>query len=361
MVTQKEIAAAAGVSRSAVGFALGVRPAYDAKLRPETRARIVAVARRLGYRPNRYAQVMRGGRSGMIGMIERPGLLQVATLRAAYAAEAVYAGGYGLMTSDVVGYEQGMTTACNALLDARVEGILLMTSMQPADLKRLQTARIPIVQISGATTLPGVSQVRTDVFQGMGDLTRHLIAGGHRRLALLTFRSTPRNTVADWPAAERIEAFRQTLRDAGGAVEGKVYVDFIRPDWTRPCAPGRDAMERLLRRRGPRPDVVLCTNDDWALGALTACRRAGLRVPEDIAITGFDGSPAAEFGAVPLTTVIQPNREISQAAVALLLRLIKGERLLPTECLLKLPGKLVVRESSGGTVTTGHVTTRRER
>jgi DNA-binding LacI/PurR family transcriptional regulator len=342
-VTQKMIADQVGVSQRAVAYALSDSPKLQAKLRPETRQRILDAATRLGYRPSRSAQMLRNRKSGLIGMIQRGGMHQVSILRTFFAAQAVYRSGFNLLTNDVLWNEDGMRTACEAMLDARVEGVLIMnTEIFPANLETLQRAGIPIVQVAG-TRLPGVPQVRSDTHQGMRDLTKHLLDLGYRRLVLLTAWPNPamRASSADWPVVERQSGFQETMKGMG-----EVIFEETPFDWMKPYEQGRISMTRILQR-AERPEAVLCSNDDWAVGALRACAAAGVRVPEDIALTGFDGACLAECSMVPVTTMAQKPKVLAQTAVAMLVRMIKGETISAEEDLIKVPCHLVVRQSCG--------------
>lgn len=102
-----------------------------------------------------------------------------------------------------------------------------------------------------------------------------------------------------------------------------------------------------MKKRAHRPEAVACSNDDWALGALTACAEAGARVPADIALTGFDNILVGNYGAVPLTTVAQPIEQMTNKAVELLVKQVRGEKLSASEELVKMPCQLVVRHSCG--------------
>lgn len=344
MATQADIARKLGVSRQAVGFALGDNPRLHAKLNPGTCDRIRTAAQQLGYRPHRSAQLLRKRKSGVIGMIQRGGMAQLAMLRAFYAAQAVYRNGYNLLTNDVLWNEDGMRKACEAMLDAQVEGVIVMnTEMTPADLDLLRTARIPMVQVAGVQRLADVPQVRADARQGMRDLTVHLLGLGYRRLSLITAWGDPQHGPDRrcWPTADRVDGFR----DAVGA-DGEVVFEETPFDWMLPYQQGLVAMRKLLKR-AERPEVLLCTNDDWAIGALRACAEAGVRVPEDVAVTGFDDSVSGRFSMVPLTTVAQQPAVMSRLAVEILLGRIKGDKRVTEESLVKVPCQLVVRQSCG--------------
>lgn len=350
-VTQLDIAKKLGVSRQAVGYAIGHHPEWSISLRPETRQRILDTAGQLGYRPHRYAQIMRSRKSGIMGMIQPGGFLQTITERAFFAAKEIHAVGYQLLTTDVLWYGDGIHMACNTMLDSRVEGVLLAGPSRhypPSELDRLQQAGIPMVALSGAH-FPSIPQVRADVRQGMFDLTTHLLRVGYRRLVLLTMRPLDeKDDQTDWPVKERIAGFRDAISRAGSDnVEAEVICEDSRGDPFQPHQIGKDAMNKLLQRDG-RPQAVLCHNDDWALGALAACAELDLWVPDDFAVTGFDNAMAAQVGMVPLTTVAQPNEALAKKAVELLVRTIRGEKLSASEELIKMPCAVVVRQSSGG-------------
>ncbi len=341
--TQAEIAKKLGVSRQAVGFALGHYRDSRTKVSTSTRQRIVDAARELGYRPHRYAQLMRGKKSGVLGMIQFGSLGTFATERAACVAAALHKAGYEIFATDVAWYDKRVGVACSSMLDAHVEGVILLAPADwfpEAELEQLRAAQIPVVGLSGVK-LPGVPQVRADTCQGMFDLTQHLLRLGYRRLAMVTLESN------SWPVMDRIRGFHDAvaaLKDA--RVEAEVIREGFVDYWSNPYRCGEEAMKKLLRREH-RPDAVACSNDDWAFGALGACGDAGVRVPDEIAVTGFDNTLAAGYGAVRLTTVMQPLEAMAQKAVELLVKRIRGETISPGEELVKLPCRLVVRQSCG--------------
>jgi DNA-binding LacI/PurR family transcriptional regulator len=138
-------------------------------------------------------------------------------------------------------------------------------------------------------------------------------------------------------------SYERMMKDTGGIVGCIVSIPVVTTDFD-PYQPGCTAFQALLDL-GTLPDIVLFTNDDWALGALSLCRKNGIRVPEDLAITGFDNTAAGRISSVPLTTVQQPCKAVAEAAVAILLRLIKGETLSPEEQCVRIACTLIIRES----------------
>lgn len=350
-VTQADVASRLNLSRRAVGFALSDDPSAHRQIGSTTRQRIQQAAREMGYQPHRYAQLLRGKKSGVIGMIHFGGLMQLASIRMIHAATAIDQAGYRLLAGDVVWYQQGVRAICEAMIDARVEGVVLCAPSQwfsPAELKRFQRAEIPVVAISGMR-IRGVPQVSADVRQGMFDLTQHLIALGHRRLAMLTQQTEGLQTDARWAVSDRVAGFRDALAERPD-VRGETFgQDSASESWLDPYEPGARAMTKLLQSQTQRPDAVLCSNDDWAMGALGACADAGIRIPHDMALTGFDNAVFGGYGAVRLTTVAQPTQQMAAKAIDILLRLVREETLSADEMRVKLPCQLVVRESCGST------------
>ncbi|MBI4024306.1 MAG: LacI family DNA-binding transcriptional regulator [Verrucomicrobia bacterium] len=350
-INQHEIARRLSLSQSTVAGALAGNPRFNV----ETRKRVVAEASRLGYRPHRYARILRKGRSGFIGMIQCAGYMQLIWKRAQCAAHEVHRHGYQLLTSDAFWFADRDKTACEVMLDAGVEGVVLVSPTYPFDL--IRRAGVPVVCFSG-TPLPGVPQVRADTRQGMYDLTRHLLGLGYRRLALLTqWPMGKRSAPHCYYVTERIAGFRQAAVEAGlSEPDAAVVFEEYYEEHVGPYQTGKISMSKLLaesdHRHGGtgRPEAVLCSNDEWAAGALAACAEAGVRVPEDIAVTGFDNTLASGYGAVPLTTVEQPVEEMARCAVEILMKRIRGDPTVAgseSEMIVKMPGKVIVRHSCG--------------
>lgn len=357
MSTQAQLAKKLGLSRSTIAAALN--PNSSVKLRAETRERIMAEAARLNYRPHRYAQVMRKGRSGMIGIFHYGGLSQVAAERVWFAAQAVRAAGYTVLINDGSWSSGGARAGCEAMLDARVEGVVIAGLNDPSgveDLQALPRAGIPVVSLSG-NALPGTPFLRGDARDAMKRLTRHLLRLGRRRLLLLMAhnRQVQPGTYV-WAGEERLKGFHDALGKARARVvrqfsrktsqvEARVVTVEGTVDLFNPFEVARDSLAAVLSQ-GPQPDAVICGNDDWAIGALAACRDAGLRVPEDVALTGYDNTSVGAFLDVPLTTVQQPSQTMAERAVEILLKLVRGEKF-SRSAVLTFPCELIIRASCG--------------
>lgn len=306
----------------------------------------------------------------MLGMIQFGGETSFGAQRASHVAAAIQKGGYEIFASDVGWHRGGIGAVCGAMLDARVEGVVLVAPAEwfpESELQQFRKAQIPVVALSGVRR-DGVPQVAADNRQGMYDLTQHLLQRGFRRFALVTTWPSQTHREADcWPVLDRVAGFREAIEQAGGKVcdgprrsfptdesgiEAEVICSEFSDYWTDPYRLGQDAMGKLLQR-ARRPQAVVCSNDDWALGALAACAESDVRVPQDIAVTGFDNTRVGGYGAVPLTTVGQPLEKMATTAVEILVKLIRGQKLTASEKLVKLPCQLVVRRSCGAHLQKG--------
>lgn len=349
-VRQVDIARKLGISRRAVGYALSGDPALQAKLGAKTRARVLRLAKESGYRAHRFARILSGGKTGLIGVISQISGITTGVERQFFAAQAIHAAGYEIFAFELWWKMDQFRRATDMMLDARVEGLLLVGLPVPdcRELRRFRDANVPIVS-AGHIDVPFVPWVSTDYAQGVAALTQHLIRGGRRRLAYLT--PWPQALIAKTAAFKaRVAGFKRTAARAGLIGSNAAIVIEPPPSPVRfldSHAIGKLGMARILKRR-KRPDAVLCSNDNVALGALATCAEAGMRVPDDIAVTGFDNTPLAEYTMPALTSVAQPIEAVSTKAVKLLVNMIRSGKMAGQHARIELPCTLVVRQSSGG-------------
>ena len=356
--TQKEVAEACGVSRMAVALVLGTsakRPGAEKRVSAAKREKIIRVAEELGYRPNRSAQLMRGASSGLIGYIKSLSLHPSQIKLARFVSDAVAAGGeHKLLTAEVVSDRTELAEELDMLLDLRVEGLILQgagpiaAKTDPGLFDRVRAAGVPVVMIGGPPQkiFPMVS---FDYAQGMRDLVGHLVALGCRRLAhasLLPEDGTDEPRL--WANQARLKGFREGAA-AAGLKDAEALV------WRTPKirSPSEDydlGHETGLRLAGEHslPDAVLAHNDAFAVGMLGAFRRNGIRVPEDIRVTGFDDAAVGRFNGTPLTTVRLPLKAVSRRAVEILRAQIEGEADSDYSRNEQIQGELLVRESTSG-------------
>jgi LacI family transcriptional regulator len=331
--TSKDVATLAGVSRTTVSFVMNDRA--DVKIPEETRRRVLDAARELGYHPHASARRLAGGRSHVIALVLRQSPEQVAgdavlaeTLRG--LAAAARTGGFRVMVEPFA-VDDPMVTY-TALLRAQHADGLVVSGPRVDDPSLIELVRdgFPIV-LQGA--LPGILTPSVDVdnVAGARGAVDHLISLGHRRIACIT------NAPLVYTAAqERLDGYRLALQAAGLGAAPELVAEgaFDAPS-------GHAAMARLLA--STTFDAAFVASDVVALGAIGALREAGLRVPDDISIVGFDDIPLAAYFDPPLTTVRLPAYELGHAAGRALLERI-ADREIPPRTLL--PTELIVRAST---------------
>ncbi|HWL53715.1 MAG TPA: LacI family DNA-binding transcriptional regulator [Chthoniobacteraceae bacterium] len=337
--TQGMVAARAGVSQVTVSHILsGKGGNYHA----DTREKVRRAAEELGYRPNRYARAMRNGKTGLIALIDFGDLRQLSQRKTRAAAEAVIRENYeplvqeNFLPTRSVGDSE--SAVFQRVVDARVEGVILIHPRLKRDhLERFLKTGIPTVIIGGGPLDSSIPRFYSERAWGYHALARHLLGLGCRRLGTLADNTDHLTTGVERAVAEH---------------PGDVEVRHCRPsDVENPFDPargylrGKAGMEEILSWK-TRPDAVLCGNDEWAQGALAACTEAGLRVPHDIALTGFDDDIGSAFGAVPLTTVAQPIGEMAHGAVQCLFKMIREGRP-PQPGEFRFPGTMIIRRSCG--------------
>ncbi|MGW0229365.1 LacI family DNA-binding transcriptional regulator [Actinopolymorpha singaporensis] len=329
-VTITQVAAHAGVSPTTVSHVLsGKRLVAE-----ETQATVHEAIRTLGYRPNHVARSLRTRRSQMIAVVVPDITNTFYSVLTRGLADVVDADGYGTYVCNTDGLPDRETKFFEDILDRGADGIVL-AAVDEASVGALGPANmgVPVVSIGERLDHPEVDVVTVDDEVGAYAATTHLLGRGARRVAMISGPSqTGRNRVA---------GFRRALSQARRRANPSLLVA---GDWTRQG--GRDAMRSLLAlpaRR--RPDAVFCANDLTAIGAIDALREAGLNVPDDVAVAGFDDVDAATIVHPALTTVVNPAYEIGATAGRLLTRRLRGERDRDRTTVV-LPCPLVVRGSA---------------
>ncbi len=331
-VTLMTIARALGVSRTSVSNAYN-RPD---QLSPERREQILAKAKELGYAgPDPRGRSLRHGRVGAIGLIEkslRATLSDPASLlMLGGVAEACDEAGVALV---LVPRRADGDTAHDIVRSAVVDGFVAHCDALDDERRTIvEERRLPIVVLDGAPH-PDEPLVGIDEEGGARAVADHVLALGHRRLAAVRFQPlTPEmvNTVAE----RRLAGYRQAMTAHGLDPSSLDVVD----GW----AYDRGEMVGIAREllsRPDRPTAVLAMSDEMAVGVIVAARSLGLRVPDDVSVTGFDDTVTATTSDPPLTTVHQPHAEKGAAAVRMLLANGAG----PRE--ITFPTSLVVRAST---------------
>lgn len=303
-VTITDVASATGFSISTVSAALNGTSGVSAG----NRERIIRTATELGYAPDARASRLRRRRSGLLGVTFTEGQGFHGDLLDGLYAAAREAGYDAMLAASTPHHAEPDCIA--TLLDNRCEGLVLIgTSMTPARLERL-AARLPVVVVTHDSLVPGADVVDADDAAGVDTLVAHLVERGHRRLVHIDGGTSSRATA-------RREAFLAAVRSRG--LDSSCGVET--GGWDEES--GADAARRLLDA-GPLPDAVLAFNDHVGVGVIATFSRAGIRVPQDVAVCGFDGIPLAAVSAFGLTTMVQDTAAMSATAVAAILDRLDG-------------------------------------
>jgi DNA-binding LacI/PurR family transcriptional regulator len=307
--TIADVARGAGVSRGAVSLALNGRPGVA----DETRTRILRTATELGFRPHPGARALAGARAGALGLVvaRDAELLGSDPFFAHFLAgvESVLAEEGHALLLQVVGDDPAVEERAYRRLaeDGRVDGAFLLDlrsdDPRPEILARLG---LPSVAVGARPHEPSGTGSWPDDGIAIAALVEHLVALGHRRIALVG------GTPGYVHAIARREAAVRALAAHGLAPAGDIRGGFT-------AEGGARATEELLAAAEP-PTAILYANDLMAIGGLAAARRAGVAVPEALSIVGFDDVPLAAYLAPPLTTVRQDARGWGATAAATLLR-----------------------------------------
>ncbi len=323
-----DVAAHAGVSAQTVSRVAN----GQANVRPATRDRVLASMRELGYRPNSAARNLKSGRFRSIGFVT----FNLTTVGNARTLDAVAA------ASDAAGYTTTLLSvadptqldvvgAFGRLEEQAVDGIILVMSAEVGPLDELSlTAGLPLVIVDSDANLP-YSIVDTDQEQGARIAVEHLLALGHRDIVHVT------GPAKSFSSERRLDGYRHTMAAAGLPVP-----DAFTGNWT--TASGLEIGRRIVES-DVLPTAVFAGNDQMALGVMHAVHEAGLRIPEDISVVGFDDIDEAKAYWPALTTVHQNFDEVGRRATDLLLALIDGQSSERQKHLVQT--RLVVRDSTG--------------
>ena len=317
-VTIRQLARASGVSIGTVSRALN---GY-ADVSEETRERVMRLARELDYTPAAAARSLKTQRSHVIGVFLETGEghpdLQHPFFHEVLVGlkNSIGAGGYDLLlfASEHPGNGYGSHSYLKRARHHDVEGAVLMgTDPEDPEVRRLVRSEIPTVGVDVELEGPATTFVMSDNADGAAKTVRYLHSLGHRRIATIT------GLMETKPGADRLRGYRQAMQATGLAYRDEyvAYGDFY-------VESGRRAMADLLSLDEP-PTAIFAASDMMALGAIRAAGDAGLNVPADISVVGFDDIQLADHMNPPLTTVRQDKAGLGVAAGTALMRLIDGE------------------------------------
>jgi len=325
--TLADVAAEARVSLSTASRALR----EGSSVSEPTRRRVRAASRRLGYEPNRLARSLRTRSSTLVGVIVPDIGIGFYARAVKGAQDAFERAGYQVLVMNTEREASRERAALRTLLAQRVDGVLVATSGGFE-----QPPRVPVVFFDNLVDGAGAGHVALANRDGMLLLVDHLLGHGHRRIAYVG--APPIAT----SATERLAGFEQALAAAGVAPRPE-YVALGDESWSPES--GRKAAAELLAL-ADAPTALVVAGDTLALGAISAARQIGLRVPEDLAVVSFDDPFFGDLLAPPMTALARSERRLGELSASLLLEALGTESLgPPTE--VRLPVELVVRRSCG--------------
>ncbi|MEM9997909.1 MAG: LacI family DNA-binding transcriptional regulator [Bacteroidota bacterium] len=305
-VTIKDVAARSGVSVATVSAVVNEADwVTDA-----TRARVQRAVAELGYRPNRVARSLKTQRADAVGAIVSDVTNPFFTEIIRGLSHALQERGRNLFLCDADHRFELGDAHLEMLIEQQVDGLVIIgDSVREASLQSYLRRRshVPVVAIERDYDLPDVSCLLVDSEQGAYVATRHLIEQGFERIAYIAGPQEGAGSLT-YGRAMRTAGWRRALAEAGLPNDD---------EWlargTFRYESGASAMRDLLSRP-VRPDAVFVANDMMALGAMHALHEMGLRIPDDLALVGFDDIPVAALVAPPLTTMAMPKRRLGRAA-----------------------------------------------
>jgi DNA-binding LacI/PurR family transcriptional regulator len=328
----KDVAERAGVSVKTVS---NVVNGY-VHVRPDTRARVMEAIAALDYRPNISARNLRGGRTGIIALAVPDFDIPYFAELAKYVVNAAARHGWTVLIDQTNGDPEQERLVASGIRDHMIDGLIFSPlTLAGADLDAGAKAT-PMVLLGERVAHGPADHVAIDNVAAARDVTAHLVGLGRRRIAAIGAQHTAEAATARL----RLAGYGEALRTAGLEHDEALIAPALA--WHR--ADGAEAMSALLAA-GARPDAVVCFNDTLALGAMRALHDAGLRVPDDVAVAGFDDIEDGRFSVPTLTTVAPDKADLARIAVDLLAaRLTAAEGMPPSE--QTVPHRLIPREST---------------
>lgn len=334
-VTVKDIAKKAGVSHSTVSRALHSHPLIS----DETRERIQQIAVDMGYLPSAAARTLKTNRSHVLGVvltsIDDPFFSEILE----GMEEVIQSSGYSLFIAAAHRDPRREREIVEAMVEHRADGVIICsTSFSEEWSRQFLQSGVPIVVVNNQAVEDFRYSIYHDDIDGMRQVTRHLIELGHEKIAYMGNSASGRTTM------DRLTGFREEMKSAGLSIPAE-YIHEASGGGTKD---GESAAKYFINL-AERPTALVCYNDLMAIGVMKALRQAGVCIPRDISITGFDNIIFSAYTNPPLTTLDQPKRFIGAEAARLLLELLDtplSEQSQNHQNVRSLQGQLLVREST---------------
>ena len=327
-VTIRDIAEKAGVSINTVSRALNNKP----DISEETRRKILKIAQELGYVKNATASSLRSKQTNIVGVIiaDSANPFYAEVLKGIEAASRKY--GYQIMLMNTERIYENEEKAIEVLLQRRVDGLLITPVQDKSDdIRALIERKVPFVIVGRHFEELEVDEIHSDEVKGGYLATRHLIERGRKNIIMISgylFKSA---------AYMRLEGYRKALKEYGIPFSEKMIIET-----DIDIESGYRAMREAIEK-GLEFDAVFCYNDLLAFGVIKALKECGYRIPEDVAVVGYDDIVYSSFVCPSLTTVRIKKFEMGYEAFRMLLQRLKGRRKRRKRVILDV--ELVVRES----------------
>ncbi len=335
MATIKEVAELAGVAVGTVSHVItGSVPVSE-----PLRRRVQAAIRELDYHPNHVARSLKTSKTRTLGIIVPDMTIPYFPKVIRGAETAAWERNYSVIAVNSDDNSERQRELLSLLRSQRVEGILLVLAASPTpvtQISRIMEAGIRLVCLDRIPDRLGMDSVSVEDVSAAELGVDHLIAMGHRRIAVVTGPLSLKNE------RQRLLGYQQSLARAGIAEQEELV-------WHGNLIP--EDVASLCRKRlcaTPRPDAIFSTNGPTGLGVLRAFSDCGLRTPEDIALATFDELTVDDLFRPAITTVVQPAYDIGYQAAEILLKRIEHEMTAEEPVTIRLPAALKIRESSGG-------------
>jgi LacI family transcriptional regulator len=326
MATMKQVAQQAGVSISTVSHVINNTRVVS----EDVRQRVLGVIAEMRYIPSAVARSLKNDKTNMIGVLVPDSSNPYFAELIRWIEEAAFEAGYNIILCNAQGGAAKQAAYLRLLMEKRIDGLVLVASSADCDDELLtRPESVPVIQLERA--LPGLDAdaILAGEAGGGALAAHHLLELGHRDIACVAGPAgLPRTR-------ERIGGFLRAMEEAGLAVppERIVHAEFT-------SAGGYAAFNRLLASSRP-PSAIFAASDLMAFGGLWAAREAGVRVPEQLSVIGFDDLDGVGYTSPPLTTVAPPKREMARLAIAWLIERIGGGEALLRRTVLE--SRLVVR------------------
>lgn len=333
MTTILDVAKAAGLSTATVSRAL----TSPEKVAERTRERVFKAVKAVNYRPNMLARNLRSDRSFTL-LVLVPGIANpfFANVTAGIEATA-WQRGYSVLLGDTRDSKEREEHYFQQVEMRLADGVIQLSPDYTGE-NGAKSRPYPIIHACGCE-LTEAPSVRIDNAGATAELVTHLSSLGHRRIALIC------GPEMNPHAIDRLSGYRRGLEWAGIEFDPELVIE---GDFS--MGSGLRAVSRIIAL-SPRPTAILSMNDEMAIGAIQGLFKAGLSVPRDMAVTGFDGIAFSEHSTPGLTTIVQPAEEMGSKACDLLIDWVEGDG--HDDTVHVLPHKLVVRESSSGPIVKG--------